>query len=52
MKGFGAVITAVLLSVPALAQSAAVVAELPSAPVAAGLNLSAPNVQAPEPHQA
>ena len=46
MKGVGAVITAVLLSVPALAQSAAVVAELPGTPVAAGLNLSAPNVQA------
>jgi outer membrane protein len=46
MNGVGAVITAVLLSGPVLAQSAAMVAELPSAPVATGLNLSAPNVQA------
>jgi outer membrane protein len=46
MKGLVAVFTAVLLSVPALAQSPAVVAELPSAPVSAGLNLSAPNGQA------
>ena len=46
MNGFVAVFTAVLLSVPALAQSPAVVAELPSAPVATGLNLSAPNGQA------
>ena len=46
MKGVGAILTVVLFSVPALAQSPAVVAELPSAPVAAGLNLSAPNLQA------
>jgi outer membrane protein len=46
MNGLVAVFTAVLLSVPALAQSPAVVAELPSAPVATGLNLSAPNGQA------
>jgi outer membrane protein len=46
MRRVSVVITAVLLSVPGLAQSPAVVAELPSAPVAAGLNLSAQNVQA------
>jgi outer membrane protein len=46
MNGLVAVFTAVLLSVPALAQSPAVVAELPSAPVSAGLNLAAPNGQA------
>ena len=41
MNGLVAVFTAALLSVPALAQSPAVVAELPSAPVATGLSLSA-----------
>jgi outer membrane protein len=46
MRRVSVVITAVLLSVPGLAQSPAVVAELPSAPVAAGLNLSGQNVQA------
>jgi outer membrane protein len=46
MKGVCAIITAVLLSAPALAQSAAVVAELPNAPVAAGLNLSSATDQA------
>jgi outer membrane protein len=46
MNGFVAFFTAVLLSVPALAQSPAMMAELPSAPVATGLNLSAPNGQA------
>jgi outer membrane protein len=46
MRRVSVVITAVLLSVPGLAQSPAVVAELPSAPVAAGLNLSAQNAQA------
>jgi outer membrane protein len=46
MNRLFAVLTAVLLSVPALAQSPAVVAELPSAPASAGLNLSAPNGQA------
>jgi outer membrane protein len=46
MRRVGAILTVVLLSVPALAQSPALVAELPSAPVAAGLNLSAQSVQA------
>jgi outer membrane protein len=46
MNGLVAVFTAVLLSVSALAQSPAVVAELPSAPAATGLNLSAQNGQA------
>jgi outer membrane protein len=46
MRRVGAILTVVLLSVPALAQSPAVVAELPSAPVVARLNLSAQNVQA------
>jgi outer membrane protein len=46
MRRVSVVITAVLLSVPGLAQSPAVVAELPSAPVAAGLNLSGQNVPA------
>jgi outer membrane protein len=46
MKGVCATITAVLLSAPALAQSAAVVAALPNAPVAADLNLSAATDQA------
>jgi outer membrane protein len=49
VNGLVAVFTAVLLSVPALAQSPAVVAELPSAPVATGLNLSAPDGQAGAP---
>jgi outer membrane protein len=44
MKRVGAILTVLLFSVPALAQSPAVVAALPSAPAAAGLNLSAPNL--------
>ena len=44
MRRVSVVITAVLLSVPGLAQSPAVVAELPSAPVAAGPSLSAQNL--------
>jgi outer membrane protein len=46
MKGLGAVFAAFLLCAPAMAQSPAVVAELPSAPVANSLNLSAQNAQA------
>ena len=46
MNGLGAVITAFLLCAPAMAQSPALVAELPNAPVANSLNLSAQNVQA------
>ena len=46
MNGLGAVITAFLLCAPAMAQSPALVAELPSAPAANNLNLSAQNVQA------
>jgi outer membrane protein len=46
MKGIGTILTAVLFSLPALAQSPAVVAELPSAPIPAGLNLPAQNLQA------
>lgn len=47
MRRVSVVITAVLLSVPGLAQSPAVVAELPGAPVASGLNLSAQAGAAP-----
>ena len=46
MNGLGAVITAFLLCAPAMAQSPALVAELPNAPAANNLNLSAQNVQA------
>jgi hypothetical protein len=46
MKGIGTILTVVLFSVPALAQSHPMLAELPSAPVAAGVNLSAQNLQA------
>ena len=46
MNGLSAVFTAFLLCAPALAQSPAVVAKLPSAPVANSLNLSAQNAQA------
>ncbi len=46
MNGLSAVFTAFLLCAPALAQAPAVVANLPSAPVANSLNLSAQNAQA------
>ncbi len=45
MNGLGAVFTAFLLCMPAMAQSPALVAELPNSPVANSLNLSAQNVQ-------
>ena len=51
MNGFGAAITALLLCAPAMAQSPALVAELPNAPIANSLNLSAQNVRGAEPQR-
>src|ERR1700733_46614 len=45
MKGIGTILAVIFFSVPALAQSPAEVAGLPSAPVSSGLNLSAQNLQ-------
>ncbi len=49
MKAVIIAIIAVLFSVPGQAQSQTVVAELPNAPAAPGLNLTIQNVQAAAP---